>query len=159
MAPSIAHDCAERGMSGGLVTAKVAEAVYRAEDRASKGVMRESVPDDLAAHTVLLCGEGESGEVDKGQLSQGAGESVDAAVADEELNVAKAEGVAFRRAAVFARPEQPEEPHVGEVTDSEAGGITGKNGELADVVKEAERERFYAVGWRVLLGVAAELPV
>lgn len=68
--------------------------------------------DDLAANTVFLGGEGEGNEGDTVEVSEVAGDGADADVPNEELGVAKAEGVAFAGATVFAGSEQPEVSNV-----------------------------------------------
>ena len=95
----------EEGVGGGAVAAQMEDPADNGADRTCKGVAAAAVGNDLAAYAVLLDVEGEGGEGGAGKIVGGACKDVEAAVANKELGVAKAEGVGSAGGAVLAWAE------------------------------------------------------
>ena len=82
------------------------------------------------------------------------GKGIETNGANEKLDIADAKGGRFGSQAVFTRAEQVEKGNISHITGSKAKGITGKERNAGNLVKQGDGNRFDAAGRRVMFGIA-----
>ena len=82
------------------------------------------------------------------------GKCIETNGANEKMNIADTKGGRFGSQAIFTRVEQVVKGNISHITGSEAKGITGKERNAGNLVKQGDGNWFDAAGRRVMFGIA-----
>ena len=138
----------------GAMRAKVGEAANDGSNGAGNGVAAAAMFKDFAADHIFLGRKFKlscSGTFESGKRT---GKGIETNGANEKLDIADAKGGRFGSQAIFTRAEQIVEGNISHITGSEAKGITGKERNAGNLVKQGDGNWFDAAGRRVMFGIA-----